>query len=133
MAEKTSDPYYDRFEALIDKFLSVGEMMQVSDMLLSFTKNPERYGSLISAMYRARAMVRPGMGHASNFDDMSDSQLEDALLELSSIGGYQLVRPPMPHEGFNEADIIVPLKRSAPKLPPSILGEEDETQSSLTG
>lgn len=133
MAEKTSDPYYDRFEALIDKFLSVGEMLQVSDMLLSFTKNPERYGSLISAMYRARAMVRPGVGHASNVDDMSDSQLEDLLREIANSAGYQLVPAPMPYEGFNEADIIVPLKRGAPKLPPSILGEEDETQSSLTG
>ena len=77
MADKTRDPYYERLEALIDKLLTVGEVMPADSILANLIEHPERYGSMLSALYRARAMTRPGEQLIP--DDMSDSQLEDEL------------------------------------------------------
>lgn len=111
MAEKTSDPYYDRLEALIDKFLKIGELMPFESLLTRCSEYPEKYGALLGAMYRARASSKPGGIHASNVGDMSDSQLQDAIIADLLEQGYVVTRPERVPEPEPEPERVVPIKR----------------------
>ncbi len=76
-SKKPIDPFYARLEAFIEMVLSCAPD---AETLAAFAKKyPDKYGSLIGALYRAR----DGQDAPSNviFDvkRMSDSQIEDEL------------------------------------------------------
>lgn len=94
--EKTTDPFYAELERFI------GEVMEAkpdSEVLREWArKYPDKYGSLIGALYRARDGANPNVGRSPH--TMSDMELQEAVLrearEMLAEAGFDLVERPKP-------------------------------------
>lgn len=111
MAEKTTDPYYDRLEAQIDRFLRLIDLVPAERIVMAFAHDPAKMGTLLGALYRARAISRPGGLGRAELSTMSDSQLQDAIIQDLREQGYEVTKIEPAAVPEPEPDRIVPIKR----------------------
>ena len=89
MAVQKVDPFYEKLESFIGRVI---EAAPDDETLMTFAKKyPDKYGSLVKALYSARDGHVMEM-HKRHIGEMSDSQLEDAIYRLSHTLGVPAPR-----------------------------------------